>query len=78
MCMWKLGAKKGDFHFKLWPVWVAKNRQQMVIKGSTQYLRDKQDFEVSSESPSSKSTNVEILFIAWLVSSSFDTFADFH
>ena len=53
------------------------------IKGSSHYLGDKQDFDVLREGPSSSTNsrrrafaqNVEILFIALVVSRSFDTFA---
>ena len=43
------------------------------IEGPSHYLDDKQDFDVSSESPSSGKPFV--LFIAKVVRRSFDTFA---
>ena len=52
------------------------------IKGSSHYLGDKQDIDVSSKGPSSTNSrrrvfaqNVDILFIALVVRRSFDTFA---
>ena len=53
-------------------MWVANNKRQLnnVSKGSTRYLGDKQDFA----GPFAR--NVEIFFMALVVSRSFNTFAD--
>ena len=66
----------GLFSFRSLNVW--------YIKGLTYYRADKQDFDVLSEGPSSGigggafAQNVEILFIALVVSWVFDTFAAYY